>query len=197
MEINEFLNNKYVEIAIGLETVDDYIRNNYINKNLSMRDFTQALRSCKNLGIGVKAYLLLKPPFLNEQGAIDDCIDSIKKLIELNVNSISINPVNVQKGTYLEYLWYQNRYRPPWYYSLFNCLKKSLNQKVLNSIRILSDPSGAGTKRGIHNCLKRNCEERAKKILRSFILSQNLEVLEHEKIECDCKIKYKLEKGVL
>ena len=197
LEIKELLPHKYVEIAIGLETINDYIRNNYINKGLSMSDFKRVVKLCKKLGIGVKTYLLFKPPFLNEQGAIDDCIVSIKELINLKVDSISINPVNIQKGTYLEHLWFQNRYRPPWYYSLFKCLKQSLNEKILNSVRILSDPSGAGTKRGIHNCLKRNCEENARKRLRNFVLSQNLEALEQDKVECDCKIKYKLEKDII
>ncbi|MFX0005134.1 MAG: TIGR01210 family radical SAM protein, partial [Candidatus Hermodarchaeota archaeon] len=33
-EIRDTLNRKYLEIAIGLESVDDYVRNNYINKGV-------------------------------------------------------------------------------------------------------------------------------------------------------------------
>ena len=194
-EIGEFLDKKYVEIAIGLETVDDYIRNNYINKGVLFKDFKDALKICKEHGIGVKVYLLFKPPFLNEQAAIDDCSNSIKTLIGLSVNSISINPLNIQKGTLAEYLWFQNRYRGPWFYSLFKCLKKSLTQENLRSLRILSDPSGAGTKRGIHNCLKRECKNSAKKILKNFVLSQNLRELDQKGYECDCKKKYQLQKN--
>ncbi len=194
-EIKEFLKEKYVEIAIGLETVNDYIRNNYINKGFLFEDFKEVYKECKEYNIGVKAYLLFKPPFLNEQAAIDDCVNSIRKLIELEINTISINPLNIQKGTLVEYLWYQNRYRPPWYYSLFKCLKKSLTQKDLDKVRILSDPSGAGTRRGIHNCLKRECENSAKLLLKNFVLSQNLSELEQNRFECDCKRKYQLQKN--
>ncbi|MFX0141471.1 MAG: archaeosine biosynthesis radical SAM protein RaSEA [Candidatus Hodarchaeota archaeon] len=194
-EIREFFDKKYIEIAIGLETVNDYVRNNYINKGILFKDFKNVLKRCKEHGLGVKVYLLFKPPFLNEQAAIDDCSNSIKTLIELNVNSISINPLNIQRGTLTEYLWFQNRYRPPWFYSLFKCLKKSLTQESLKNVRLVSDPSGAGTKRGIHNCLERECENSAKKKLKSFVFSQNLRELKHKGYECTCKIKYILQKN--
>lgn len=157
-------------------------------------DFKTVLNMCKENDIGVKVYLLLKPPFLNEQGAIDDCINSITNLIKLGINTISINPVNIQKGTLVESLYLQNRYRPPWYYSLFKVLKKSLDKNKLNHTRILSDPSGASTKRGIHNCLKRECEKSSLNKLREFVLSQDVNVLDEPEYECECKRLYQFEK---
>jgi radical SAM enzyme (TIGR01210 family) len=192
---NEYLKGKYVEIAIGLETVNDYIRNHYINKGMQFDDFIKAIKMCLGEDIGVKAYLLFKPLFLNEQGAIDDCITSINSLIDLKINTISINPLNIQRGTLAEYLWYQNRYRPPWFHSLFKVLKKSLNQNNLKQLRVLSDPSGAGTKRGIHNCLKKECETSAKKALKNFVFSQDLELLEQQEDECSCRNKYRYQKN--
>ncbi len=195
-ELKHNLKNKYIEIGIGLETVNDYIRNNYINKGLMYKNFLETVNLCKSYDIGVKVYLLLKPPFLNEQSAIDDCIDSIKSLIDLKVNTISINPLNIQRGSLAEYLWYQNRYRPPWFYSLFKCIKKAVNQDDLKKIRIVSAPSGAGTKRGIHNCLKRECNSKMIRMLNDFVLNQELNRLPQKEkdYDCDCKIKYYLEK---
>ncbi|MFX1503642.1 MAG: archaeosine biosynthesis radical SAM protein RaSEA [Promethearchaeota archaeon] len=193
-ELSEVFNKKYLEIAIGLESVNDHIRNTFINKGVLFKDFKSTLKRCKEHGIGVKVYLLFKPPFLNEQAAIDDCSYSIKTLVNLEVNSISINPMNIQKGTLVEYLWFQNRYKLPWYYSLFKCIKNSVSQDDLKNVRILSDPSGAGTKRGIHNCLKNECENNSKTLLRNFVLSQNLNVLNEKGYECDCMKKYQLQK---
>jgi len=193
-DLKENLKGKYIEIAIGLETVNDYIRNYYINKGMRFEDFKNILPICKEKGISVKAYLLLKPPFLNETGAIDDCINSIKNLIDLKINTISVNPLNIQRGTLAEYLWYQNKYRPPWFYSLFKVLRKSLTQNDLTKVRVISDPSGAGTKRGIHNCLKRECEKAAHNNLQQFVFSQELASLENFEFECDCKRKYQLQK---
>ena len=198
LELKEHLKNKYIEIGIGLETVNNYIRNVYINKGLSFDSFLEAFDMCKENKIGIKAYLLFKPPFLNEHAAIDDCSESIKTLINLKVNTISINPLNIQKGSLAEYLWYQNRYRPPWFYSLFECIRSAVNQNNLKSIRLLSDPSGAGTKRGIHNCLKRECNEVMIEMLRKFVLNQDLSVLNQKQeglLDCDCKKIYLLQRA--
>lgn len=189
------LKGMHIEVAIGLETINDYVRNYYINKGMKFEKFKEILPVCREIGIGVKAYLLLKPPFLNESGAIDDCVNSIKKLIGLNINTISINPLNIQRGTLVEYLWFQHKYRPPWFHSLFKVLRKSINQEDLSKIRILSDPSGAGTRRGIHNCLKRECENSSLIKLKNFNLSQDLASLESDGYECDCKNKYRLQKN--
>jgi len=193
-DLKDILKEKYIEIAIGIETVNDYIRNYYLNKGMRFEKFNNILQICKENGIGIKAYLLFKPPFLNEVGAIDDCINSIKKLVDLKINSISINPLNIQRGTLAEYLWYQDKYRLPWFHSLFKVLRKSLTQKDLTNVRVISDPSGAGTKRGIHNCLKRECEKEAQNRLQNFVFSQELSSLESTEIECDCKRKYHLKK---
>ncbi len=193
-EMKDYLKDKYCEIGIGLETTNDYIRNNYINKGVSFEEFQTAVKLCNENSIGVKAYILFKPPFLNEQSAIDDCKNSIITLIKNNISSISINPVNIQKGSLTEYLWYQNRYRPPWFYSLFKCLKKALTQDTLKKTRILCDPSGAGTKRGIHNCLKRECNENMKKILQRFVLEQDINKLKEIDTQCECKNIYQLQK---
>lgn len=196
-QMREYLENKYIEVGIGLESVSDYIRNNYVNKGLLLEKFENAVQLLKKHDIGVKTYLLFKPPFLSEIGAIDDCVNSIRTLIDLRVNTISINPLNIQKGSLVEYLWYQNRYRPPWFYSLIESLNKSLTQKDLENVRLLADPSGAGTKRGIHNCLKRECNEKMIKALKSFVLNQDLKQLKQidTERECVCKIKYYLQRN--
>jgi len=198
IDLKNQLNNKYIELAIGLETVNDYIRNNYINKAMFYDDFLKVFRICKEIGIGVRVYLLFKPPFLNEQGAIDDCVKSIINLVNLGVDTISINPINIQKGTLIEYLWYQNRYRPPWFYSLFKSLRK-IHESNKETIfpRLISDPSGAGTKRGIHNCLKRECNQKMVNILRNFVLSQDFNYINKKNVyyDCDCLTRYRLQKN--
>jgi radical SAM enzyme (TIGR01210 family) len=196
-EINDLSNGKYLEIAIGLESTDDHIRNNYVNKGLEFKAFLNAIKLLKKYNLGIRVYLLLKPPFLNEQAAIDDCVKSIEDLINLNVNTISINPVNIQKDSYVEYLWRQNRYRPPWYYSLFKVLRKILkNYTNIEFLRLISDPSGAGTKRGIHNCLKGECNALMQETLKNFVLTQDAKIILNKESynQCQCLTKYKLQK---
>ena len=190
VRMREILKKKYIEIGIGLETTNDHVRQHYINKGLKLEDFKKVLSTCRENDIGVKAYLLLKPPFLNEQSSIDDCVNSIKECMDLKVNSISINPLNIQKGSLVEYLWQQNRYRPPWLYSLLKCLKTAINQEDLKHVRILTDPSGVGSKRGIHNCLKRECNESIMNIIKQFVYKQNISILNQKSHKCNCKKEY-------
>jgi radical SAM enzyme (TIGR01210 family) len=198
-ELKKNLDDRYCEIGIGLETVNDHIRKNYINKGITLEQFTNTLALCKDYAVGVRAYLLFKPPFLNEQGAIDDCIQSIKQLIDLKVNSISINPMNIQKGTLVEALWNQKRYRAPWYYSIFECLRSALSSTEQSKRpRIIIDPSGTGSERGIHNCLRKECNGVMLDILRRFVLSQDIKILNEidDLPSCQCEMDYILQKDL-
>jgi len=187
------LGSRHIEIGIGLETVNDYIRLNYINKGMTFKEFLDAVNLCKQCDIGIRAYLLFKPPFMSEESAIDDCINSIKTLIDMQVNTISINPVNIQRGTLVEYLWQQNRYHVPSFYSLFKSLRKGIKtQDKLKNTRVVCDPSGAGSRRGIHSCSKKECNIRMKDYLRNFVLFQDLIYLKkwEEEEHCPCKLNY-------
>ena len=195
-KMKEKLGNKHIEIAIGLETANDHIRINYLNKGLLYDDFLSVVQLIRKNQLGIRVYLLLKPPFLNERSAIDDCVASIKKMIGLKVNTISINPVNIQKGTLVDYLWKKKLYRPPWFYSLIKCLNSAItSQELLGYTRIVSDPSGAGTIRGIHNCNDKFCNDKMKEVVRNFVLTQDVNEIRYveEQIECDCKLKYHIQ----
>ncbi|MGV9200358.1 MAG: archaeosine biosynthesis radical SAM protein RaSEA, partial [Promethearchaeia archaeon] len=193
-DFKEKLPDKYLEIGIGLETVDNFIRNTYINKGLQFDDFINKVSLLHDLGIGIRAYLLFKPPFLNEHAAINDCVHSVTTLKTMDINTISINPVNIQKGSYIEYLWQRNMYRAPWFYSLFAAIQEGVSQKDLKKFRLISDPSGAGTMRGIHNCSQYGCNNKMKEKLHEFVMSQDLQHLEIDEEVCSCKTDYELQK---
>ena len=83
---------------------------------------------------------------------------------------------------------------------LFKCIIRACKDNtILESIRIISSPSGAGTKRGIHNCLKRDCNQFMVKSLKEFVLSQNIDYLikKDDSFSCDCLIKYQLQKNFI
>ncbi len=190
--LKEILPKKYTEIGIGLESVDDHVRNGYIHKGMPFGDFLNAVEICHKNDIGIKTYLLFKSPFLNEKAAIDDCVTSLNKLMEIPVETVSVNPCNVQRGSFVEYLWYNKRYRPPWFYSLFTCFQEALQDTSMD-MRILCEPSGAGTERGIHNCHRSQCNENMSEKLKNFVLSQDLAILTQKSAnECVCKKKYEL-----
>ncbi|HID19583.1 MAG TPA: TIGR01210 family radical SAM protein [Methanophagales archaeon] len=170
---------EHLELAIGLETADDFIRSNYINKGFSFDDYRAASKLVKECGATVKTYLLLKPPFVSEKKAIEDVIKSTE-LVAPYSSTISLNLCNVQKYTILENLWRKGYYRPPWLWSAVEALKAIKRR----NITVMSDPVGAGQERGPHNCGK--CDHAIKETIREFNITQDLDVLERQ-IDCECE----------
>lgn len=167
-----------LEIAIGLESADDKIRELCVRKGFTYSDYLRAASLLMDMDIPLRTYLLLKPPFLTEKEAINDVLDSIERISGVT-QSISINPVNVQKNTLVEKLWKRGEYRPPWFWSLIEVLRTSA---AGGAPRIFSSPTGAGTLRGIHNCGK--CDGVLNKAVSNFSFSQDIQDLDLPDCEC-------------
>jgi radical SAM enzyme (TIGR01210 family) len=174
---------EHLEVAIGLETADDFIRSKYINKGFSFDDYKTAVEIVNANGATVKTYLLLKPPFVSEKRAIEDVVKSAA-LVSPYSSTISLNLCNVQKYTRLEDLWKRKYYRPPWLWSAVEAIKE-IKKRDANVV-VMSDPVGAGHIRGPHNCGK--CDADIKEAIKKFNITQDLGVLERlEEIDCECK----------
>jgi len=180
----EDLKGKKVEIAIGLESANDEVLKRCVNKGSSVSNFLKASRRIKEADLKVKAYLLLKPPFLSEREALDDLKHSIDFCSE-HADVISINPVNVQKGTLVEKLWFEGRYRAPWLWSLTDALIYS--QKYLEKAIVTSMPSGGGSRRGVHNCFL--CDREVLKAIESCRIKQDYGAL--SSLGCECIDKWR------
>ncbi|MBD3406210.1 MAG: TIGR01210 family radical SAM protein [Candidatus Lokiarchaeota archaeon] len=181
-DIRCILGDRIVEIGIGLESISDSIRSICINKGFTLDDFTKALETCKEYNIGIRAYVLVKPPFLTERDALLDSVSTIVKAAELGVSTVSVNPVNVQSYTLVEKLWRARDYRPPWLWTVVEILKQA-REAVDSQVTIVCDPVAAGKSRGTHNC--GDCDTSFVKAIRSFSLEQNPIVF--GSLSCDCK----------
>lgn len=173
---------KTVTVALGLETHDPEIMKTCVRKGFTPQQCADAGRLVKKMGLSVRSYLLLKPPFLTEGNAIESAIESIKFADGFS-DEISVNPVNVQNGTDVEKLWKKGDYRSPWIWSLIEVLKKCSGK---TKARLMSSPSGGGTQRGVHNCGK--CDLEALGAIEKFSFSQNPKDLS---VKCECESKWK------
>ena len=172
-----------VEIALGLESANDLILHKCINKGFSVSDYERAAGLIKSKGIRARTYLLLKPPYLTERQALMDTLSSIEFASGLS-ESISVNPVNVQRDTLVESLFRRGDYRPPWLWTLVEVLNEGSSK---TSTRLFSSPSGAGTPRGAHNCGK--CDAGVIAAIERFALSQDIKDLEG--LDCECKTRWR------
>lgn len=172
---------KTLTIALGLESSNPDILKISINKGFTPEDSRKAGMMIKAAGLSVRTYLILKPPFISESGAIQDSVDSALFADEFS-DEISINPLNIQRGTLADRLWKAGEIRSPWLWSLVKVLTE-LSGKV--DARIMSSPSGGGTMRGVHNCGK--CDREILDAIERFSFSQDVKELN---IKCDCVGKW-------
>jgi len=94
LSVQKYMGNIVVEVAIGLESSNDRILQFCINKGFLFKDFITAVHALKSFK--VKAYLLIKPPFLTEYEAIEDAVASAHMIADM-VDVISFNPVAIHK----------------------------------------------------------------------------------------------------
>ncbi len=182
-KIKDLYKNKIFEIGIGLETADNFIREKIINKGFTFEDYTKAADIMKKNNVQLKTYALIKPPFLSEKQAIEDSLETVEKIKDIT-DIVSFNPVNVQRNTYVRYLWNRKMYRPPWLFSIIEILEKS--KKIAPNVRIKCDIVGGGNIRGAHNC--RKCDKQFLKSISDFSLKQDTKIFKN--LKCNCSEKW-------
>ncbi|UCB58831.1 MAG: archaeosine biosynthesis radical SAM protein RaSEA [Thermoplasmatales archaeon] len=182
-QIKEINNSKTFEVGIGLETADDNIRKNCLNKGFTFNDYKKAVKILKKQKVNIKTYVLIKPPFITEKESIDDAISTVDKIKNIT-DIISFNPVNVQRNTYVSFLWNRKQYRPAWLFSVVDILKES--KKNAKDKLIKCDIVGGGTIRGAHNC--KNCDSSFLKAISDFSLNQKTSIFKG--LDCNCKEKW-------
>ena len=186
------------DVAIGLETATDRVRHDAVNKYFDFTDFEDACAEARTASTdlatdttgaddasptpdaGVKAYLLMKPPFLAEPDAVADMKRSVRKCAAVDgCHTVSMNPCNVQRHTMVEELYHDGGYRPPWLWSVCDVLEATADVDAL----VVSDPVGHGSDRGPHNCGE--CDDRVQRAIKDFDLRQDPDVF--GQVSCDCE----------
>jgi len=169
-----------LEVALGLETTDPVVLARYVHKNAPPTDYLEAADRVRALGLRAKAYLLLKPPYLTESEAIGDAVRSIEAAAP-RFDALSVNPVHIQNGTVVEWLYHRGRYRPPWLWSVVEVLARGAPRR--GPARLVSFPTAGGLARGTHNCGK--CDARVLAAIEEASLSQEFGPL--GELDCDCR----------
>lgn len=167
-----------IEVALGLESANDKVLRCSINKGFTVKDYDRATETLRENEVDIRTYVLLKPPFLTEAEAIRDSVATMAHAAEVST-TLSLNPVNVQKGTLVERLWRTWSYRPPWLWSVLEVLRSTEGLGT----KVVCDPTGGGKERGAHNCGK--CDDVILDSIRGFSQSQD-----HSRLgapECGCR----------
>ncbi len=183
-EVKKSLDPIELEIGVGLESSNDAILRDCWNKGTTLEKYEIGVQKIRSLDIRIKSYILIKPPFLTERESIIDAIKTTRKAIEIGTDVISYNPCNVQNGTLVHYLYNQDRYQPPWLWSVLLILRTIRDE--FPDLEIICEPNAAGKPRGAHNCGK--CDKLVLNLIDKVI--QNTDVPTDLSEVCSCFLKW-------
>ena len=113
-----------LEIALGLETVHSRVLQS-LNKRMTVADFDRAAEFLRRHAIGVRVFILLKPPLMEEREGVEWALRSIEHAFAVGATCCSIIPTREGNGI-MERLAEDGRFRPPRLHSLESVLEQGM-----------------------------------------------------------------------
>ena len=169
-------------VAIGLEAYDNTVLRFHANKGFSLKQWHKAVEILRDNSLRVKTYLLFKPPFMSEGDALEHTISWVSEVSKIS-DEVSINPMNIQRGTIVDRLFRNREYRPPWLWSLVEMIIRTHDDVSKTDCRVIVHPTAGGKARGAHNC--GSCDSEVVAAIERYSVSGNLG--EFNELECECK----------
>lgn len=126
MDSLKALGGKKLKVGIGLESQDDYVRNRLIRKGLSKRDFEKTVVLARQFGVEIQAYVFLKPLGLDENGALQDALDSIRYALSAGVAEVEVSCAFVQTGTLMADAYYRGAFKPPQLWTILRIIEETV-----------------------------------------------------------------------
>ena len=123
-----------LEVAMGLETVHPEVLPR-LNKGMTLDDFARAVGFLLRYKIAVRAFILLRPPFLSESEGVEWAIKSLEYAQSLGIGCSAIIPTRGGNGI-MESLATSGDFEPPTIRSLERVLEDGIS---LGRGRVLAD----------------------------------------------------------
>jgi len=149
--LDQLRGDQLLEVGIGLETADDFIRDVCINKGFALEEFEDAVSEIACVAqeypnrISTVAYLLVKPPFLTQREGVEDALSTLEYLHALGARRhvhivAKLEPAAIADGTILSLL-YQNaelrpHYEPLSYWAVLEILARAVGKKGGDAIEV-------------------------------------------------------------
>jgi hypothetical protein len=163
-----------LQVAIGLETSNPYILSR-LNKKMTLEDFQRSVGFLNKYNIPVRAFILLKPPFLDENEGIQWAKRSIDFAFQCGVECCVVIPVRSGNGA-IDWLQSKDYFSSPSIESLEEVLQYGIN---LQAGRVFADIWDIEKFSKCDRCFERR-KERLNKM--------NYDQVSLENIYCNCQI---------
>jgi len=184
-----------VTIGIGLESSNQWILKNVINKKLPTSEFQNAIEVSKFYNCQINANIIIGPPFLTESESIKDTINSIKWAFEQGVDHCYLFPLNVKRGTITYWLWQHGYYTPPSLWALVTILLelKDISDKISFAWHKMYHKNDSILENKYvsfpNTCLV--CYEKIVTHLDNYLSTRDFMILKNlENFDCDCKLNW-------
>jgi radical SAM enzyme (TIGR01210 family) len=100
-----------LEVAMGLETVHPEVLPK-LNKRMTLDSFSRATERLRKGGIALRAFVLVRPPFLEESAAVEWALRSVEFAFNCGATAVSLIPTREGNGA-LEALTSRGDFAPP------------------------------------------------------------------------------------
>ncbi len=185
-----------IELAIGLESADDNIRNKVLYKGLSKKGFERFAGICKNTDSRLLAYVLIKSPTLTEAEAIEDAVQTADYVYKIAHDRgikarVAFKPMFIPEGTELEEQYLSREYQLPKLWTTVETVKRTtqLASYQPNSIFVGMFDEDLSGDRFSSNCDE--CNSKVVEALKKFNGTQDISEL--ERLSCKCKAEWEQE----
>jgi len=177
----KLLSGKTLQIGIGLESRNDFVRNVLLRKGMSIAGFERAISIIRKNGAKSLVYVFLKPVGLDEQQAVEDAVQTIRYCFEMGVDEVSLSCAFIQEGTPMHKEFLAGKYKPPRLWSIIEVLKQTTGLGPVRVGTFEDDPPPIAVPR---NCDW--CTDRVNLALDRYRQSFDLSVFNNLR-ECNCK----------
>jgi radical SAM enzyme (TIGR01210 family) len=120
--------NGSLEVGMGLETIHPDVLPR-LNKNFTLPHFAEATKALRNESVGVRAFVLVKPPFLNEEEGFEWAVKSAQFAFECGATVVTLIPTRAGNGA-MERLVQSGDFSPPRLSTLERALDAALQQRA-------------------------------------------------------------------
>jgi archaeosine synthase beta-subunit len=139
-----------LEVAMGLETVHPEILPR-LNKKLELAHFAQAADFLRQEEIAVRAFVLVKPPFMNETEGLEWAVKSAEFAFACGATAVSLIPTRAGNGA-MDRLMAAGEFTPPRLATLERALELAIN---LRQGRVFADTWNLGQFSSCSACLEK------------------------------------------
>jgi radical SAM enzyme (TIGR01210 family) len=184
----ELMGDKIVQVAIGLQSWDDTVREYAINSTCTKKAFLKSIELLKEFGYIPQVFLMFKPAFLTVNESIVDLSKGVSELHKIGVDNPIICPMRISKHTLVDVLHQNNLYFPPTLWELLRAVEEihtlTPNTNCRVAVSCITGVDGIQAIRA-HSCKK--CYPHIVNALNNYNQSHNL--FDIQQVTCYCKPK--------